>query len=118
MKIGIIGASGFIGENLYEFLKINKNYNVFSFPSYFKSKEKWTNKVIQQIKIKKPHIIINCSQTQNLSTTNKNLVDILNSNLYSNIMYVNEAIKSNLIIGKGNGPINHLNSFIIDKRFR
>ena len=34
------------------------------------------------------------------------------------IKYVNEAIKSNLIIGKGNGPINHLNSFIINKRFR
>ena len=34
------------------------------------------------------------------------------------IKYVNEAIKSNLILGKGNGPINHLNSFIINKRFR
>lgn len=94
MKIGIIGASGFIGQNLHNFLKIKKNYNVFSFPSYFKSKEKWIKKVIQQIKIKKPHIIINCSQSQNLSTTNKNLIDILNSNLNSNVMFVNEAIKN------------------------
>tara|TARA_B100001059_G_scaffold162307_1_gene161871 strand:- start:225 stop:1037 length:813 start_codon:yes stop_codon:yes gene_type:complete len=34
------------------------------------------------------------------------------------IKYVNEAIKSNLNLGKGNGPINHLNSFTINKKFR
>ena len=33
------------------------------------------------------------------------------------IKYVNEAIKSKLNLGKGNGPINHLNSFDIKKRF-
>ena len=34
------------------------------------------------------------------------------------IKYVNEAIKSNLKLGKGNGPINHLNSFTINKKFK
>ena len=34
------------------------------------------------------------------------------------IKYVNDAIKSNLKLGKGNGPINHLNSIIINKKFR
>ena len=34
------------------------------------------------------------------------------------IKYVNEAIKSNLNFGKGSGPINHLNSIILDKRFK
>ena len=34
------------------------------------------------------------------------------------IKYVNEAIGSNLNYGKGNGPINHLNSIIINKKFR
>ena len=34
------------------------------------------------------------------------------------IIYVNEAIKSKLNLGKGNGPINHLNSFTINKRFK
>ena len=34
------------------------------------------------------------------------------------IKYVNEAIKSNLNLGKGNGPINHLNSFTINKNFK
>ncbi|MBL6786235.1 MAG: bifunctional hydroxymethylpyrimidine kinase/phosphomethylpyrimidine kinase [Candidatus Pelagibacter bacterium] len=34
------------------------------------------------------------------------------------IKYVNEAIKSNLNLGKGNGPINHLNSININKKFR
>ena len=33
------------------------------------------------------------------------------------IKYVNEAIKSNLNLGKGNGPINHLNSITINKKF-
>ena len=34
------------------------------------------------------------------------------------IKYVNEAIKSNLNIGKGNGPINHLNSITLKKSFK
>ena len=34
------------------------------------------------------------------------------------IKYVNEAIKSNIKIGKGNGPINHLNSFNLHKKFK
>ena len=32
--------------------------------------------------------------------------------------YVNQAIGSNLNYGKGHGPINHLNSVLIDKKFR
>jgi hydroxymethylpyrimidine/phosphomethylpyrimidine kinase len=34
------------------------------------------------------------------------------------IKYVNQAIRSNLNYGKGNGPINHLNSIIINKKFK
>jgi hydroxymethylpyrimidine kinase/phosphomethylpyrimidine kinase len=34
------------------------------------------------------------------------------------IKYVNEAIKSNLKLGKGNGPINHLNSINLRKKFK
>ena len=34
------------------------------------------------------------------------------------IKYVNHAIGSNLSYGKGHGPINHLNSILIDKKFR
>jgi hydroxymethylpyrimidine/phosphomethylpyrimidine kinase len=34
------------------------------------------------------------------------------------IKYVNEAIKSNLNLGKGKGPINHLNSITLSKIFR
>ncbi len=32
------------------------------------------------------------------------------------IKYVNEAIRSNLNLGKGNGPINHLNSIMLNKK--
>ena len=34
------------------------------------------------------------------------------------IKYVNSAIGSNLKYGRGNGPINHLSSIIINKKFR
>tara|TARA_B110001452_G_scaffold260017_1_gene257075 strand:- start:384 stop:1196 length:813 start_codon:yes stop_codon:yes gene_type:complete len=34
------------------------------------------------------------------------------------IKYVNQAIRSNPNYGKGYGPINHLNSIIVDKKFR
>ena len=34
------------------------------------------------------------------------------------IKYVNDAIKSTLKLGKGNGPINHLNSITINKKFK
>jgi hydroxymethylpyrimidine/phosphomethylpyrimidine kinase len=34
------------------------------------------------------------------------------------IKYVNQAIGSNLNYGKGHGPINHLNSIIVNKKFR
>ena len=34
------------------------------------------------------------------------------------IKYVNQAIRSNLNYGKGHGPVNHLNSITVDKKFR
>jgi len=34
------------------------------------------------------------------------------------IRYVNKAIRSNLNYGKGQGPVNHLNSITINKKFR
>ena len=34
------------------------------------------------------------------------------------IKYVNQSIRSNLNYGKGHGPINHLNSIIINKKYR
>ena len=34
------------------------------------------------------------------------------------IKYVNESIKSNLNLGKGNGPINHLSSITLNKKFK
>ena len=43
--------------------------------------------------------------------------DLIKSCEYG-IKYVNEAIRSNLNLGKGNGPINHLNSFTINKKFK
>ena len=43
---------------------------------------------------------------------------LLNESCELGIKYVNEAIGSNLNIGKGHGPINHLNSITIKKKYR
>jgi nucleoside-diphosphate-sugar epimerase len=94
MKIGIIGSSGFIGKNLFIFLKKNTNDQIFSFSSYLKNKNSWIKKIIKEIRIKKPDIIINCSANQNLSTSKNNLINMLNSNLYSNILFVDEVFKN------------------------
>ena len=42
----------------------------------------------------------------------------LNKSCELGIKYVNQAIRSNPNYGKGHGPINHLNSIIISKKFR
>ena len=42
----------------------------------------------------------------------------LNKSCELGIKYVNEAIKSSLNFGKGNGPINHLNSITLNKKFK
>ncbi len=94
MKIGIVGSSGFIGKNLFSFLKENTNYKIFSFSSFLKNKKNWTNKIVKEIRLNKPDIIINCSANQNLNTSKVNLIGMLNSNLYSNILFVNEALKN------------------------
>jgi len=43
---------------------------------------------------------------------------LLNKSCDLGIKYVNEAIGSNLNIGKGHGPINHLNSITIKKKYK
>ncbi len=42
----------------------------------------------------------------------------LNKSCELGIKYVNDAIKSNLNYGKGHGPINHLNSIKINRKFK
>ena len=43
---------------------------------------------------------------------------LLNKSCELGIKYVNEAIGSNLNFGKGHGPINHLNSIIVKKKYK
>lgn len=94
MKIGIIGSSGFIGKNLSYYLKNKKEFSVFSFSSYKKFKNKWIEKIVNEIKKKKPDLIINCSASQLLTEDKKSIQNLLNSNIYSNIFFLNEAIKN------------------------
>ena len=43
---------------------------------------------------------------------------LLNKSCELGIKYVNQSIRSNPNFGKGHGPINHLNSITISKKFR
>ena len=47
--------------------------------------------VSKEIKNFKPEIIINCAASQVLSDDKKSITKLLNSNLYSNILFLNEA---------------------------
>ena len=52
MKIGIIGSSGFVGNNLTNYLKENTIYKIINFASYSRNKKNWINKVALEIKKK------------------------------------------------------------------
>ena len=92
MKIGIIGSNGFIGKNIKDYLSRKKEYKVFGFSSYNKLKNKWSNKILKEINSNKPDLIINCSASQLLTEDKKSILNLLNSNVYSNIFFLNEAI--------------------------
>ena len=51
-------------------------------------------------------------------TTHLSCGKLLKKSCELGIKYVNQAIGSNLNYGKGQGPINHLNSIIIKKKFK
>ena len=99
MKIAIIGSSGFIGKNLSFFLKKNNLSKVFLLSSYTLNKKNWIEKIIREIRKIQPNIIINCAANQNLNNSKKNLIDLINSNLYSNVMFLNEAIRNKKFMG-------------------
>ena len=99
MKIGIIGSNGFIGNNLYFYLSKFKNYKVFRYSSFKKNNKYWINKVSQEIKTTKPNIILNCAANQSLKNDKKSIKDLLYSNLYSNIYFLEQATQNNLFKG-------------------
>ena len=102
MKIGIIGSNGFIGSNLYFYLSKFKNFKVFRYSSYKKNNKYWISKVSQEIKNTKPNIILNCAANQSLKNDKKSIKDLLNSNLYSNINFLEQATQNNLFKGYNN----------------
>ena len=98
MKIGIIGSTGFMGENISAFLK-KKNYQVKNFSSYKKLKKNWLETVCKEIKRYSPEIIINCSASQILDDDKKSIESLIHTNLYSQSCFVSEAKKLKNFIG-------------------
>ena len=95
MKVGIIGSNGFIGNNLNLYLSDKKNFKVFCFSSFNKYKADWIKKISSEIKKHKPDVIINCAANQNSKDDKKAIIDLLNSNLKANILFMKQAIKNN-----------------------
>ena len=89
------------------------------------------SKVVQDIFVNKKEILI--IKNQRITTTNTHGTGCTLSSAISTFFacgktlkkscelatkYVNHSIRSNLNYGKGHGPINHLSSIVIDKKFR
>ncbi len=89
------------------------------------------SKVIQDIFVNKKEIMI--IQNRKITTNNTHGTGCTLSSAISNFFacgktlkkscelatkYVNNSIRSNLNYGKGHGPINHLSSIIINKKYR
>tara|TARA_B110000438_G_scaffold248131_1_gene250695 strand:+ start:167 stop:1006 length:840 start_codon:yes stop_codon:yes gene_type:complete len=98
MRIGIIGSTGFMGENISAFLK-KKNYQVKNFSSYKKLKKNWLETVCKEIKRYSPEIIINCSASQILDDDKKSIESLIHTNLYAQSCFVSEAKKLKNFIG-------------------
>jgi nucleoside-diphosphate-sugar epimerase len=94
MKIGIIGSRGFIGSNLDSYLRNIIKYKVYCFSSYKRHKKNWIRTILKEIKLSKPDIIINCAADQNSNDNEKAIIDLLNSNLKANILFLNQAVKN------------------------
>ena len=91
MKIGIIGSTGFIGNNLYSYLSKFKNYKVFRYSSYKKNNKYWISKVSQEIKTTKPNIILNCAANQSLKKLVPIIASPVTTPLYSRIECVSNV---------------------------
>ena len=96
MKIGIIGSTGFIGSNLKNnFSSLAKTkYKIFSFSSFKKTSSAWADKVCKEIKHFKPDIIINCAADQNLYDNKKAIINLINSNITANSLFLTQAVKN------------------------
>ena len=90
-----------------------------------------TSKVVQDIFVNKKEILI--IKNKRIATSNTHGTGCTLSSAISNFYacgktlkrscelatkYVNNSIRSNLNYGKGHGPINHLSSIIINKKFK
>jgi nucleoside-diphosphate-sugar epimerase len=95
MKIGILGSNGFIGSNLDLHLRNTKKFKVYCLSSFNKYKVRWIEKILHDIKKYKPDIIINCAADQNSKEGKKAIIDLLNSNLKANVLFIKQAIKNN-----------------------
>ena len=93
MKIGVVGSTGFLGSNLIYYLR-KKNLDIFSFKSYSHNKKNWTKNVLREISRKKPDIIINCAASQSLNDDIKSITELINSNLFSNIVFLKRAMQN------------------------
>ena len=118
MKILICGGYGFVGTNIFNFLKKNKTHKIYR----FKSSEynlKILNNSKKVIKKYNPDLIINCAGRVGgiLVNQNKNL-EFLNDNFLidiSNISYIDKIIYEGIEFKLKNQQNLYLKEFNINK---
>ena len=123
IKIGMLHSAKVISAVMKSLKKIDIKKIVLDAVMVAKGGTKLiNNEAIDEIKKKlmKKILLItpNIPEAELLTNTKINSLNDMIKSCELGIKYVNEAIKSNLNYGKGNGPINHLNSIALNKKFR
>jgi len=103
MKILIIGSNSFLGENLANFYKKNKNTIILNKRFSKKSKFDWSKSIIKNIIKNKPDTIFYCSSEQTSKDDPKNLKKILFTNcevpcLIAHTLFKYKLIRSNFVV--------------------
>mgnify|MGYP001227725726 CR=1 FL=1 len=93
IKLGIIGANSFLGDNLCEVL-IKKKVTFKKFFSYKKNKKDWINKILNEVKSYKPDLIIYCSSAQLFDESEKTIKELINTNILAQLLVIKKALRN------------------------
>ena len=124
INLALIGASGVVGKKIIYLLE-NKNVEINNFyplgSSSVGDEIVFNNKEYKVFSNKK----INTNNTHGTGCTLSSAVATflscgkpINKSCELAIKYVNQSLKTRINYGKGHGPVNHLNSFTLESKFK
>ena len=93
IKVGIIGANSFLGDNLCAVLS-KKGISYKKFFSYKKNKKDWINNILNDVKFYKPNLIIYCSSAQLFDESEKTIKELINTNVLAQLLVIKKALRN------------------------